>query len=275
MVALGQFLNTTQAQLDNNDNFPTHRPYLGCSKLGHQCDRYLWFSFRWAYKGKLISAQKQRLFDRGHREEPAIIKELNRIGIKCYDDQKECIMAFGHCKGHCDGIGINVPEAPKTEHLLEFKTMNDKNYKDLIKNGLRASKPIYFAQMQIYMRKLNLTRALFIAANKNNDQIKALRVKLDAGFADDLERKAEAIILLDGPPVKQFKPTWFECKWCDANDICHKGVEVERNCRTCNNCDLLTDGEWACSHHHDLKLATDQQRIPCDSYTKLVSLKKI
>ena len=47
------------------------RPHMGCSILGHPCDRYLWLSFRWAviekFKGRIL-----RLFRRGQLEENTI-----------------------------------------------------------------------------------------------------------------------------------------------------------------------------------------------------------
>ena len=61
----------------------THRPHLGASLIGHECDRYLWLTFRWAklaeFEGRLL-----RLFDRGNREEPRIHEELRGIGVELH-----------------------------------------------------------------------------------------------------------------------------------------------------------------------------------------------
>lgn len=267
MVNLRNFKNTTASRLDELVGDGTPRPYLGMSQIGHSCDRYLWYSFRWCFK-KQIDARLKRLFKRGHREEKEIVCELEQIGIKCYDDQAEVSMAFGYSKGHCDGKAIGVIEAPKTEHLLEFKTMSDKYFKMMIKQGVKVSKPIYYAQCQIYMYKLGLTRALFIVVNKNNDAYYIERVKLDKGFAEDLERKAEKIVLSETPPTKEFLPTWYECKFCDARSICHGNVEIEKTCRTCIHCDLIGEGKWTCK---GVEMTTAEQRVICSDY-KMIPL---
>jgi len=272
MVDISQFRDKTLRAIEAKRKIVEPRPYLGMSSLGHSCPRYLWYSFRWCFSD-ILEPRMKRLFNRGHREEPEIIKVLMEIGIRCWGDQDEVVMAHGHCKGHRDGVCLGVLEAPKTEHLLEMKTMSDKYFKKITKEGVKVSKPIYHAQCQIYMRKFGLTRTLFIAVNKNTDAWYIERLKLDKGFADDLERKAESIILAEAPPEKPFKPTWYECKFCSANLICHYEKQVEKNCRTCNHCDLLPEGKWQCSHH-GIELSTSQQRMPCSKYSLLTPLRK-
>jgi hypothetical protein len=272
MVILSQFKNKTLELLEGEPVESVHRPYLGMSKINHSCTRYLWYSFRWCYSNS-FGGRQRRLFARGHREEPEIVKELEKIGIRCYDDQAGIVLAHGHGKGHIDGKCIGVPEAPLTEHLSEFKTMNDKNFKLMKKDHLEKSKPVYYGQCQIYMRKMKLTRTLFIAVNKNTDEMYIERVKLDKGFADDLERRAEFIVLSEDPPAKEFKPTWYECKWCDANSICHGKTQVQKNCRTCENVVLEQEGKWSCLAHV-IMLSTEQQRNPCKFYSMLHCLRK-
>lgn len=269
MVALNiKKQNTTAAKLDELTKDAELRPYLGMSKLGHSCERYLWYSFRWCYHRE-ISARMKRLFKRGHREEPAMIYELEQIGIRVWGDQTEITMAHGHSKGHNDGICLGVIEAPATNHLFEAKTMSDKYFKQTKKDGVQKTKPVYYAQMQIYMHKLSLTRALFMAVNKNDDEYYLERVKYDEGFANDLERKAERIIISEEPPDKAFSPTWFECKFCDARNVCHKGLTPHVTCRSCRYCDILPEGKWSCQMYDDLLLHTEQQKMACDKYELL------
>lgn len=268
MVALTGFKQMTTLQaIESKSEKRENRDYLGMSQLGHSCSRYLYYSFRWCFI-ETFSARILRLFDRGHREEDAIIKTLASVGIRCYDDQLECSTAYGHCKGHIDGKSIGVLEAPKTEHLNEYKTMADKYFKEVCRIGVEAAKPIYYGQMQLYMGNMGLTRALFVAVNKNDDSMYIERVPIRKEVGQRLEERAKQIILSEEPPVKEFKPTWYECKFCGANDICHKGMTVEINCRTCSYGDLLQAGKWKCSRCN-LVLATDQQRVGCSEYIKL------
>ena len=261
------------------------RPYLGMSGIGHSCSRALWYGFRWAYPINLPT-RLLRLFSRGHREEPIVCADLERVGIECYRvdpefgevritpsdtdaDQEEMIAGFGHMKGHSDGRCRNVPEARKTDHLLEIKTINDKGFKTLCKQGIRSAKPVYYAQAQIYMRKLKLTRCLHVTVCKNDDAYYVERLRLDKGFADDLERKGESIILSEFPPAKTFAPTWWECKFCDARSICHNGVAMDKNCRTCIHIEIQPAGEWFCTAKQT-GLSTEGQRTACtDHYQQI------
>lgn len=270
MVNLAQIQKTTLGEVNKLIEIGEARPYLGMSQIGHSCRRYLWYSFRWCFKD-VISARLSRLFNRGHREEPAIVETLSKVGLIFWGDQTEITMAHGHSKGHCDGMCLGVIEAPKTVHLTEYKTMSDKYFKEICKLGCKASKPIYYAQCQIYMRKLKLTRTLFVAVNKNDDSMYIERIKLDEKFADELERKAEDIILSEEPPEKEFNSTWFECRWCSARDICHFEGVPQRNCRTCKFCDILQNGRWECANY-DIQLTTEQQRLGCERYEMLECL---
>jgi hypothetical protein len=265
MVDISKSLNKTYVEIENGSKINKLRPYLGMSELGHSCARYLWYTFRWCYKGRELDRRTQRLLKRGQREEEVIINELKRIGILCWGDQDEVTMAHGHCKGHRDGVCIGVKEAPKTEHILEIKTMSEKYFKDVQKKGIQISKPTYYAQAQIYMYKFKLTRTLFICVNKNNDGLYIERIKLDKEFAKELEKKAEDIILSVFPPKKTFDSTWYECKFCDARFICHYDQHWEENCRTCFNVQVHGKGLWKCGIYN-VTLATDQQKLVCSHY---------
>ena len=264
MVALTKYDNRTLRALEGQPEVRKLRPYLGMSMLGHSCNRYLWYYFRWCYKEEL-EQRILRLFDRGDREENAIIERLKAIGIQVWGEQLSASAAYGHSKCHIDGLCLGVLEAPKTTHLLEMKTMNDKYFKQISKQKLKEAQPKYYAQMQIYMLKFKLTRGLFVAVNKNDDHTYIERVKFDRGFAEDLERKAESIVLSEKPPVKPFKPTWYECRFCSAKLICHYDGEIEKNCRTCAGIELENEGRWKCTVYNIL-LATDQQRLGCEKY---------
>lgn len=60
-----------------------HRTHLGASLIGRSCKRYLWYVFRWA-KRQPTDGRKQRLFNRGHREEARFIEWLEGIGFKIW-----------------------------------------------------------------------------------------------------------------------------------------------------------------------------------------------
>lgn len=58
-----------------------NRPHLGASQVGKPCERALVYSFRHAV-AKRTQGRMLRLFNRGHREEPAIIGGLRKAGME-------------------------------------------------------------------------------------------------------------------------------------------------------------------------------------------------
>ena len=270
MVSLTAHFKTTKYLLDEGEVVLKHRPYLGMSQLGHECSRYLWYQFRWAFEDT-TSKRMVRLWNRGHREEPEIIKALNGIGVDVWGDQTEMLAGHGHIKGHNDGICKGVVEAPKTIHLAEFKTVKDSGFKELQKKRLEKYSPTYWAQCQLYMHFLKLTRTLFIAVNKNDDSYYVERIYYEKAEAMDLIRKGESIILADCPPDRAFpSKTFFKCRWCSANQQCWEDAPLQKNCRTCKSCELCIEGEWSCSELKEGNRIPDaRQRIGCDLYRGL------
>jgi len=257
--------------------YPRH--YIGLSGLGGSCTRALWFTFRWFSMGEL-PGRTNRIFRTGHLSEETMVKDLESIGIKCWntlEDQDEFIDAHGYAMGHPDGYCNNVPGAEKTIHLLEFKTMNDKAFKDVGKKGVKESKPTYYAQMMLYMHKKGLTRALFMAINKNDSSYYIERLKVDNAFAKELLRKATDIVFSenfnDFPRIGSGKPSWYECKWCNYSDVCFGNEKPLKNCRTCNNCNLIGDGKFACGTGDDYELTVKQQTEGCKEHIYLECIK--
>jgi len=270
------------AACDGEEIISKQRPYLGMSGLGGPCMRSLWYSFHWVAK-KEIPRRVNRIFERGHWEEHRIIRDLSEIGIDFFrrdkdgiaipitgnpDEEQERIVGFaGHALGHTDGRCIGVPDAPKTEHLSEFKSANDKNFKKFQKLGVEQSNETYYGQMQRYMLGLGLTRALFVVTNKNDESRYYERVSFDKTYAGDLVKKEQHIVMSEAPLEKIGGPTWFECKWCDKKGVCHEGDAPDRNCRTCDHSDLENEGKWSCSYH-EKEITTDEQRIGCEFWHK-------
>ena len=239
---------------------------MGLSGIGYRCGRMAQYSFRSAFVKK-IGHRLSRIFNTGHGAEEFMIADLKRIGIEVYGEQESITGFAGHWKGHIDGRCIGVIESPKTEHLVEFKTMNDKSFKDTVKKKVKASKPGYYDQMQAYMGYLKLTRALFMAYNKNDSSYYIERVKFDSERFAQLKEK-ELIILEESPVARIGNPiTWFECKFCDARDLCMDNVKPVVSCRTCQHVDILDEGKWECSRTQ-LNLTLQDQANGCSSYRK-------
>ena len=228
------------------------RSHLGASQIGKDCARELWYSFRWFSK-PYFSGRMTRLFNRGHLEEGRFIALMLAAGIQVYQ-QDENGNQFrisghgGHYGGSGDGVGFSIPDIPEGLYaLLEFKTHNDKSFQKLKKEGVKKAKPEHYIQMQTYLFKMGLQYALYVAVNKNDDELWAEVVEYDGVTAKEFESRAELIIFSQTPLNKiSSNESWYQCKFCEFAKVCHKGAEPEINCRTCRFSLAETDGTWIC-----------------------------
>ncbi len=252
---------TVQAIYDYHKKFGDAQPergYLGASSIGHECSRYLWYQFRNCVK-RDFEGRVYRLFETGNLAEPRFVEELKGIGCDVHEvdghgDQFEVNAFGGHFSGHMDGCAIGIPEAPKTWHVLEFKTHNDKSFIKLNKEGVKKSKPTHYAQMMVYMGLTQMTRALYLAVNKNTDELYSERIKFNSAEFDAYMGRAEMIIFAQAPPERlASRPDDFRCKFCDAKELCWPtaGELIKLpwiDERMCCHATPEADGTW--SHNH-------------------------
>jgi hypothetical protein len=219
------------------------REHLGASVIGRECDRALWCEFRWITRAAQ-SGRMLRLFETGRLEEER----------------------GGHFGGSLDGVGLGIPEAPRTWHVLEFKTHNAKSFAELRKAGVQKAKPEHWAQMQVYMHLTGLTRALYLAACKDTDALYAERVRVDHHAAEQLIARAGRIIFAARPPARiSDDPDWFQCRLCPHHDTSHGERLPARTCRSCLHITPVEDGTWHCARF-DRRLSADEQRAGCPSH---------
>jgi CRISPR/Cas system-associated exonuclease Cas4 (RecB family) len=187
-----------------------------------------------------------RLFRRGRREEEIVYEDLRAIGCAVTDTQARVDFGSG-VSGSIDGIVTGVPFAEKTRHVLEIKTHSRKSFEKLDNEGVQRSKPLHYAQMQLYMLGLGLDRALYYAVCKDDDSIYTERVKLDRSFAESIRDRAIRIALSDDPPMRLTEdPNFWICKMCDQREACH-AVANQVNCRTCAHSTHREDDSWHCA----------------------------
>ena len=247
------------------------RPHMGCSQLGHPCDRWLWLSFRWAvqptFPGRIL-----RLFRRGQNEEATIISDLRAIELDIRNNtgRNQARVDFGcHVSGSIDAIiESGVPEAPKARHIAEFKTHSLKSFNALEKDGVEKAKPEHFVQMQLYMHGTDTQRALYVAVCKDDDRIYTERVKYDKAVAEKFVARGQRLALDDRmPPPISTDPSWYQCKFCDAHEFCHSTKTTKHvNCRTCAHSTSKADSTWRCERHDADGIPVEFQREGCDSH---------
>lgn len=251
------------------------------SDVANECERAIFYKLRWACAPETIDGQKQRRFGTGLREEERLLNDLEAAGVEvertdpATGQQFRLELANGWLRGKIDGRAVGVIEAPKTVHVVECKSHNERSFRELVKKKLKDGKPDHYAQCQAYMHALSLTRCLYLAVNKNTDELYAERVEYNAGFALTLEAKVARIVSSDRAPAKLHDdPTAkaaFKCGWCPALSICHEGAWPRRNCRTCLSASLEDGAEVRCTLK-DRLLSYDEQQKGCGEHRYLPSL---
>lgn len=260
----------------NNITLNQEKPRLhfGISLSGDKCERKLWLLFRWAVIEQ-FDTRILRLFRRGQNEEIQMCQDLESAGIELkytLDDQLH--LDFGkHVGGSPDGIGRGFLEAPDKWHIVEFKTHNDKSFKNLQSYGVEKSKIKHYTQVQSYMLKaseqlkMNIDRAFYLGVNKNDDNLYQERVRLDKDFAMNNIERAQRIAMSERMPEPMTtNPAWFECKWCPCYDFCYKKqLTKEVNCRTCLHSTPLENGTWSCEKWHSI-IPPEGQYLGCRAH---------
>jgi len=247
------------------------RDHLGASLLGRECAREIWYGFHWATL-KRFDARMLRLFNRGHLEEPRMLALLKMIGCNVWQVQENGKQFRikghrGHFGGSLDGVALGIPDMPTIPVLTEFKTHGEKSFLKLQSEGLLAAKWEHYVQMQIYMGKMELTHGLYMATNKNTDEIETEIIQFDKTQYDRYEQRSIAIIEAKEPPPRiNNSPGFFKCKFCDHSKVCHLGGSLARNCRTCVHSSVGDDAAWICGVASPVVIDGERQRLACDRY---------
>jgi hypothetical protein len=148
---------------------------------------------------------------------------------------------FGFCTsegkiaGHCDGIIFGGSDICLYPCLWECKTMNNKNWNDTKKRGILVAKPIYYAQVQLYMAYLNLDEnpCLLTVLNKDTSELYHELIHFDCEAAQRYSDRAVQIIKAcennELMPCISNDPAFYKCKMCSYRTICmkHRGLLTE------------------------------------------------
>ncbi len=208
----------------------TPRDYLGGSRVGEPCARKLVYEITHAPKDRDFDAGILRVFDAGHQFEALSIRWLRLAGFDLRDrgpdgGQIGFVAAGGRLRGHADGVIVAGPEVGVAwPALWEHKALGQKSWTDLVKRGLRLSKPIYFAQVQLYMAYLELEVALLTALNRDTLALHHEAVPFDAAEAQRLSDHAVDILRAadagELPPRIAQAADFYLCRLCPYATRC-------------------------------------------------------
>lgn len=251
------------------DKVEERRPYIGASVIGTECTRKLWLAFRWCFQEE-FPGRILRLFNRGHREEPVFIKELEAIGCQVEGTQHEEVAHNGHFKMHCDGVVKGLIEAPETWHVIDFKTMGEKSFKRFTAcktaEEFYEEFPEYYGQLQVEMELMKLDRAALLAVNKNTDDLHLLRMKRDAQAGKYFLERAGEVISAQAPEACERNASDFRCRFCAAHPLCFGGTCAEVNCRNCCYSTPVENGKWTCADRDDEVLSMETLQHGCQRH---------
>lgn len=257
-----------------------YRWHLGASIIGRPCDRFLYGTFRW-WKKNTASGRMLRLFQRGKDEEAQMNYLLRGIGFNVNEIDpstgKQWRVSFlnGHFGGSSDGV-VQFPQSWNVpgEFIPEYKTSGTgAKFNNLGKDGLgiEQNKEEHFIQQSIYGYGRKIAHGVYIAVNKNDDDLYVEVTNLSIPKAEAGIRRAENIITTDFVPamMPKAKPTWHECKTCPFHGICHEGDKIDKNCRSCVHSAPVNNAEWRCTKYgHDIP--REFVPIGCDEYKAVI-----
>lgn len=212
------------------------RDYLGGSRIGEPCARKLAYEYAHAAvdAGKGFDGRTLRIFDAGHQFETLSVQWLRAAGFdlrthRSDGEQFGFVTANGRIRGHIDGVIVAGPDIGAPWPLLwEHKALNAKSWSDTVRRGVQLSKPVYYAQLQIYMAYMDLQAALFTVLNKDSQELHHELVTLDPRAAQALSDKAVDVIRAaeagDLPPRIAASPDFYFCRWCAYAQRCWEGA---------------------------------------------------
>jgi len=247
---------------------------ISVGEANQECGRALWYGYRWCTPLETFNGRQLRLFATGNLEEDRLVADLGSIGVDVYGQQDKIRLLSGHVRGKCDGKGMGVPEAPKTEHLFEFKSSNAKNMAIIIKKGCKEAKPLHYGQCQLGMHAFGLTRCLYLVSCKDDDSLYAERIEYDPTWTLQLLARLQNIVEAAEPPSRiAQKEDDFRCMFCKHKGVCWEDKWPRVNCRTClfASPEMGGDGHWSCGRFAK-PLSFDEQKSGCPAYLYIPGL---
>ena len=235
---------------------------IAVSDCGSECDRSLWYAFRWASLPEKKPGRIVRRLDTGKREEPRLIGDLQLAGVTVSDRQKKMLLCGGHVRGRADGIAVGFPEAHKAIHVLETKALNAKRFRAVVKHGVQKAEPAHYNQCQLAMHAFGIERAAYFISNTDDDDLHLERVKYDIHYASSLVARLRRIIESPNPPRRLCDDSNdHRGMFCKHKAACFNGELMRRTCRSCIFAKPLMDdsANWACERLETVLMPEDQK----------------
>jgi CRISPR/Cas system-associated exonuclease Cas4 (RecB family) len=242
------------------------RQYIGASMAGTDCVAQLALSLR-GFPDVSIDPQLQRIFFAGHKIEDWVLYDLRkRADLRVWE--KDDMTGRQHRRewlnGHvvCNADGIVDFEDGTGQAILEVKSMNDNNFGNFKRNGVKSSHRKYYRQMTMMMAMFQIEQSFFIAYNKNNSEYHAQLVTFDQEEWDEMYVKIQSALEGQAGRVASVPNDW-RCKSCFKRESCwSQEVDVNPACHFCKHSFANQNGGWTCN------LTNKETTDPCDKYVQ-------
>ncbi len=228
-------ITTVDAYLEKTAESRRDGGWFHPSSLASVCDAKLAFEFIGALASSdWINARLCRIFDNGHGRDKYWKGYLGKMGVSLVPRHPNGT----DIRGDCDDCGLRrvtgrhicIPELrlrgefddhvrnphDGTEHIFEFKTMNDNQWK-----RLKEPLPAHMIQVHCYMAGANVRDGMVMYENKNDQLLKQFNVPFDYGLWTPLVERLERI-------VKALKAGYDpdripdRCDGCQFQETCRK-----------------------------------------------------
>lgn len=142
-----------------------------------------------------------RIFAAGDSFEDLAVAWLRKAGFDLRTrsragEQFGFSIAGGRIQGHIDGVVVTGPVGFNYPALWECKSANARNWREMVKRGIAATKPIYATQMALYQAYMGLTEApaLCTLINKDTSELWHEAVPFAPEIAQAVSDKAVRIL---------------------------------------------------------------------------------
>lgn len=229
------------------------RNYLGCSAIGGECERAVYYEYARASadtsqtRGCLgptgrptgapsanVPARALRIFARGHALEAVAAGWLKRTGFvlltedPCTGGQFQVSFCGGRLKGHADGMICHWrgegPCPVPLPCLWECKVLGHKYAMQARREGIGKSYPKYAAQTALYMEGLGLRHCLFTVVDADlmelYFELAGADPALSARMQERFLRVESAFMAGEAVPRGETKRTAVQCRMCRWAEAC-------------------------------------------------------
>lgn len=208
------------------------RDYLGGSRIGEPCTRRLAYEYLGVAEDpdRGFDGRTLRIFAVGRAFEDLTIGWLLAAGFELRTRDRSgrqfgFSTAGGRLRGHIDGVIVGGPEVGIAwPALFEHKALNERGWTSVREQGVARAKPVYWAQVQLYMGYLEIERTLFTAFNKNTQALHHELVRFEPAAAQRLSDKAVAVLRAADAgellPRLATTPDHHACRFCPFPQCC-------------------------------------------------------